>query len=282
MGPYSPGLDAGNYVYVSGQGVRDSKGQMPQGIAAQTKQCIDNVRLILEAAGLSLADTVAVQLYVDDAKNLPAVQAAYIDAFPHNPPRITLVVAHMPTDTTVEITVVALKKGAAKDRVYLPGVYGETMKEAHNNLKKELKRVGLSEKNAVFVNRYSVGAAEEGVVPVHELPAGAKNAIFAVAAKKKPTNFAFCQVAASDPAGSIEDQTKSVFAKLKSCFERSGMSLTDAVATNVYVDDIADFAKMNAVYATFFPGTKPTRTTVQPLPPAHKGSLVRISAVAAK
>lgn len=282
VGPYSPGLDAGNYVYVSGQGVRDSKSQMPQGIAAQTKQCIENVRVILDAAGLALTDTVAVQLYVDDAKNLPAVQAAYIEAFPHNPARITLVVAKMPTDTTVEITVVALKKGAKADRVYLPAVYGETMREAQANLKKELKKAGLSEKNVLFANRYNVGSAEAGVVPMHELPAGAKNAIFAVAAKKKPANLAFCEVAASEPSGTIEEQTKTVFAKLKSCLEKQGMSLGDAVATNVYVDDLTDFGKMNAVYATFFPGTKPTRTTVQPLPSSHKGSLARISAVAAK
>ena len=61
------------------------------------------------------------------------------------------------------------------------------------------------------------------------------------------------------------------------------MTLNNLVATNVYVDDINDFAKMNGVYATYFPTQKPTRTTVQPLPPAvPKGSLVRLSGVAAR
>src|SRR5689334_14378490 len=74
VGPYSPGLEAGGYVYVSGQGVRNAQNQVPDGIAAQTRQCIANVKGILQAAGLTLDDVVAVQLYVANLDNLQDVE----------------------------------------------------------------------------------------------------------------------------------------------------------------------------------------------------------------
>lgn len=283
VGPYSPGLDAGTYVYASGQGVRDSKSQMPEGIEAQTKQCIENVRVILDAAGLSLANVVSVQLYLSDLKNLPVVEKLYTAAFTSNPPRVTLGVARMPTDTTVEITVVAKRDSGVADRVYLPAVYGKSEKEAGAKLSAALKKAGLSAKNVLFANRYVIGGTAAGQVPVHALPEGASHAIFAIAGKSAPAGLALCEVVASDPKGTVEEQTTSAFGKLKACLEAKNMTLGNLVATNVYVDDINDFAKMNGVYATYFPTQKPTRTTVQPLPPASpKGSLVRLSGVAAR
>lgn len=283
VGPYSPGLDAGMYIYVSGQGVRDSKSQMPEGLEAQTNQCIENVRAILVAAGLTLDDVVSVQLYLADVKNLAVVEKLYTAAFPKNPSRVTLGVARMPTDTTVEITVVAKRGTEAGDRVYLPVVYGKSAKEAEAKLVSELKKAGLTAKNLLFANRYVVGGTGLGQVPVNALPNGATHAVLGIAAKRAPAAMAFCEVVASDPKGTIEEQTTSAFGKLKGCLEAKGFGLANIVATNVYMDDINEFAKMNAVYATFFPVQKPTRTTVQPLPPASpKGSLVRLSAVAAK
>ena len=41
VGPYSPGILTSDYLYVSGQGIRDSKNNVPVGIAAQAKQCLD-------------------------------------------------------------------------------------------------------------------------------------------------------------------------------------------------------------------------------------------------
>jgi 2-iminobutanoate/2-iminopropanoate deaminase len=282
VGPYAPGLDAGDYIYISGQGVRDSKSQMPEGIEAQTRQCIGNVRGILEAAGLTLDHVVSVQLFIADLKNLPAIEKIYAAAFTRNPPRVTLGVARMPTDTTVEITVVA-KRDTTKpgDRIYLPAVYGSTAAEAHTRLDAELKKAGLTAKNLIFTNHYAVGSDAPGLIPVNALPNGATHAIFAIAATQPSKTLAFCEVLASDPTGTVEQQTTSVFGKMKSCLESKGMTLANIVVTNVYVDDINDFAKMNGVYATYFPVQKPTRTTIQPALP-RKGTLIRLSAVATR
>ena len=283
VGPYSPGLETSEYVYVSGQGVRNSKSEIPDGIEAQTQQCVDNVRVILEAAGLGLGHVVSVQLYLSDLKTLPVVEKIYSKTFPASAPRVTLGVARMPTDTTVEITVVAKKNPkTAGDRVYLPAVYGKSAAEVDRKLDAEFKRAGLDIKHALYANRYVVGSKDAGVIPVNALPNGATHAIFAIGAKKDPKDLALCTVASGDPNTTLEEQTKLAFGKLTACLAGKGMTLANAVATNVYIDDLADFAKMNAVYATFFPGPKPTRTTVQPLAAAKRGSLVRISVVAAR
>ncbi len=280
VGPYSPGLLSGGYLYISGQGVRDSKSAMPEGIAAQTRQCLRNVQGILDAAGMTTADVVSVQIFLADLKDQPAVDKIYLAAYPANPPRVVMGAAKMPTDTTVEITVVA-HKGAPADRVYLPAVYGATKSEVETKLNAELRKAGLTVKNLLYANRYVSTTPVAGEIPVAGLPNGATHAIFAIAAKTAPANAAFCEVIASDPKGTIEDQTKSAFAKLKFCLEAKGLTLANALATNVYLDDITDFAKMNAVYASYFPTQKPTRTTIQTAP-SSKGSLVRLSAVAAR
>src|SRR5215212_10129826 len=77
VGPYSPGLEAGGYVYVSGQGVRNAQNQIPEGIPAQTRQCIANVKGILQAAGLTLDDVVSVQLFLSNLDNLTDVEEIY-------------------------------------------------------------------------------------------------------------------------------------------------------------------------------------------------------------
>jgi 2-iminobutanoate/2-iminopropanoate deaminase len=63
--------------------------------------------------------------------------------------------------------------------------------------------------------------------------------------------------------GSIEQQTELVLANIRTILEAAGSSLSQVVKTNVYLDNIADFAAMNKVYATFFPDAPPARTTIQ-------------------
>ena len=171
VGPYSPALDLGTYVYVSGQGVRDGAGAMPNGIEAQTRQCIANVRANLEAAGLEFRHVVSWQLYLADMANLPTAERIWAEvAGGTAPPRITLGVTRMPTETTVEITVVARR--AAGDRVYLNGIYGQTRKEVEQKLGAALKSAGLNRKQLSMANWYTTGAPEEGVVSVTGSRAG--------------------------------------------------------------------------------------------------------------
>ena len=270
VGPYVPGLAIGDYVYASGQGASDASGHRATDIESQTRQAIFNVRVILEAGGLGLADVVSVQFYLLDLKNLAVADRVYHEAFgTPGPPRVILGTARMPTGTPVEITVVARKKGV-NGLTYLPAVYGKDAGEAESKLGRHdlLQRVD-----------YSTGPWTPGVVSIDGLPDGAGHAIFAVAGKSAYSTF--CAVVSSDPHGSVEEQTRNVFGKLEACLLSRGFKLSDIAATNVYLDNMDDFAKMNIVYAAYFPESKPTRTTVQPFKNVG-GSLVRISAFAVK
>jgi 2-iminobutanoate/2-iminopropanoate deaminase len=80
--------------------------------------------------------------------------------------------------------------------------------------------------------------------------------------------------------GGIEPQTRRVLDNLKSVLEAAGSSLKSVVKTTVYLTDLKHFQAMNQIYATYFEGHKPARSTVgvSQLP---LGALVEIEAVAA-
>jgi len=62
---------------------------------------------------------------------------------------------------------------------------------------------------------------------------------------------------------SIEDQTRLVLNNLKAVLEENGMTMDNALSTTVFLKDLNDFAKMNAVYAEFFKSSPPARATVE-------------------
>lgn len=63
--------------------------------------------------------------------------------------------------------------------------------------------------------------------------------------------------------GDVAAETERTLENLKAVVEAAGSSLARVVKTTVYLADMADFAKMNEVYARYFPGTAPARATVQ-------------------
>jgi 2-iminobutanoate/2-iminopropanoate deaminase len=82
--------------------------------------------------------------------------------------------------------------------------------------------------------------------------------------------FVFCSGQIPiDPAtgnlinGTIEDETRQVLKNLGAVLEAAGSSYDDVVKTTVFLQDMNDFAKMNAVYAEFFKAPSPARATVQ-------------------
>ncbi len=81
--------------------------------------------------------------------------------------------------------------------------------------------------------------------------------------------------------GSIEEQTKLVMENLKAILAAAKMSFDDVVSTTVYLKDLNDFAKMNAVYGSYFKQKPPARATVQ-VGRLPRDVLVEISAVAGK
>ena len=83
------------------------------------------------------------------------------------------------------------------------------------------------------------------------------------------------------PVGGIKEQTRQSILNAKAILEEAGCSLSNVVKTTVLLSDIADFAAMNEVYASFFSEPFPARSAfaVRDLP---KGALIEIEMIAAK
>ena len=79
--------------------------------------------------------------------------------------------------------------------------------------------------------------------------------------------------------GDIEVQTRQTLSNVGAVLQEGGASWDDVLKCNVYLKDMQDFQKMNAVFAEIFPDSPPARTTVQ-TPMAEETMLVEIEAVA--
>ncbi len=111
IGPYSQAVEAGGFLFVSGQiPIDPASGELVQGdIQAETHQVLNNLRAILEAAGSSLEKVVKTTLYIADMDAFGTINAIYAEYFETQPPaRACVQVARLPKDVQIEIEAVAL------------------------------------------------------------------------------------------------------------------------------------------------------------------------------
>ena len=105
----SPAVDAGDYLYVSGQGPRAADGSLPSTTAAEVRQALENIKAIVVAAGLTMDNVVYTQIYLTDVGKLQDVDTAFAKYFSKVPPaRAVLGVANLP-DPPVEINAIAVR-----------------------------------------------------------------------------------------------------------------------------------------------------------------------------
>jgi 2-iminobutanoate/2-iminopropanoate deaminase len=109
--PLSPGIALENLVFVSGQLPVDTEtGSFPEGVAAQTKASLANLKTVLEAAGASMGGVVKTTVFLKNMNDFAAMNAVYAEAFPSEPPaRSAIEVARLPKDALVEIEAVAIR-----------------------------------------------------------------------------------------------------------------------------------------------------------------------------
>jgi len=197
---YSPAVDAGDYVYVSGQGPRRPDGTLPSSFKDQVRQALSNIKTIVEAAGLKLDNVVYTQVYMEDVGKYGELNQAFNEYFPKDPPaRAVLGVARVP-DPPIEISAVAVrnltdrraivpanfKLEAASpgilthDRLFIsamPGADPQTGKIpddpaaqvdlALDRMQAVLKAAGLDMTNMVFVNPYLTSEIPHRVMNEH-------------------------------------------------------------------------------------------------------------------
>ena len=112
IGPYSQAVEAGGFLFVSGQIPIDPKtGSVIQGdIRVQTKQVMENAGAILTAGGAVYSSVVKTTIYLKNMSDFGAVNEVYAAYFQSDPPaRATVQVAGLPKDVALEIDFVAWK-----------------------------------------------------------------------------------------------------------------------------------------------------------------------------
>jgi 2-aminomuconate deaminase len=110
LGPYPHARRVGNLIFLSGMGPRHRETeQIPEGIEAQTRACIENVRAILEDAGSSLERVVDVTVFLTDIdRDFAAFNRVYAEYFGEiRPTRTTVGVVALPVPISVELKVIA-------------------------------------------------------------------------------------------------------------------------------------------------------------------------------
>jgi 2-iminobutanoate/2-iminopropanoate deaminase len=110
LGPYTPAVRAGDFIFCSGQlGLAD--GVLAEGgVAGQTTQAIANLKVLLESMGAELTDVVKTTCFLVDMDTFATFNAAYVAAFDgHRPARSTIAVRELPAGGQVEIEAVAHK-----------------------------------------------------------------------------------------------------------------------------------------------------------------------------
>ena len=114
IGPYSQGIKAGDYVFISGQiPIEPGTESLIKGdIEEQVEQVLKNLKEILTASGLSMEDVVKTTLYLKDLSNFERVNNVYKRYFVSMPPaRSTIEISRLPKDVQIEIDAIAYRKG---------------------------------------------------------------------------------------------------------------------------------------------------------------------------
>ncbi|HME52996.1 MAG TPA: Rid family detoxifying hydrolase [Candidatus Lokiarchaeia archaeon] len=114
IGPYSKGIDTGQYIFLSGQFGFDISGELSgDDIETQTATALNNIAAVLEASGLDLGNVVKCQVFMTDLGDFARMNAVYEEVFkPFGtyPARAAIGVATLPKGALIEIDVIATRE----------------------------------------------------------------------------------------------------------------------------------------------------------------------------
>ena len=115
---YSPSVDAGDYVYISGCGPSRPDGSLPATFREQARQALDNVKVAVESAGLTIDNLVYTQVYLEDISKYGELNQVFGEYFGKaGPARAVLGVARVP-ESPIQISAVAVRSLSEKKPVY--------------------------------------------------------------------------------------------------------------------------------------------------------------------
>jgi enamine deaminase RidA (YjgF/YER057c/UK114 family) len=184
----SAAIDAGDYVYISGQSGQRADGSIPTVFAEQASQAFESLKTIVEAAGLSLKHIVYVQVYLEDVNNYESLNKIFAKYFPDTPPARAVLGVSRVSQSSIVINAVAVRDLNGRvavippnykstetfspgilthDRLFISAMQGRDplsnsipddpgaqTELALNGLKSLVEAAGLKLANMVFVNPY--------------------------------------------------------------------------------------------------------------------------------
>ena len=109
VGPYSQAIELNGTVFVSGQlPIDPAKGEMPESVESQTIMSLNNIKVILEEAGLEMSDIVKTTVLLTDIGDFAEMNNVYAQFFPDSKPaRVCYQVSALPKGAKVEIDAIA-------------------------------------------------------------------------------------------------------------------------------------------------------------------------------
>ena len=110
VGPYVHAVKAGETLYTSGQlGLIPETGELPDGVEAQATQALENLKAVVETAGMTLANVVRTTVFLADINDFAAINAIYANYFTGEAPaRSCVQVAALPKGALFEIEAIAV------------------------------------------------------------------------------------------------------------------------------------------------------------------------------
>lgn len=253
LGPYTQTVAFSHYNNISAQlPVSPQTGKMIGGdIKAQARQCLTNIKAIVESISHVMNDVVKITVFLKDIADLEAVNAVYREFFPdYVPTRTVLAVAALPLNALVQMDAI-ISNGEGT----FPQAPCALVKLARNSDK--APQSPLFTQTVAFSHYNNIGA-------------------------QLPIDMASGKLV----AGGIKEQAAQCLAHIKSVLEGIDVPFDDIVKVTIYLQNLADLDAVNEVYTTFFPDSAiaravaylPARSviTASALP---MGALVQMDAV---
>ncbi|MHB9029129.1 MAG: RidA family protein [Candidatus Latescibacterota bacterium] len=242
--PFSPGVKAGDMVYISGKGDQLPGGGHPDSFEEQVRQCMKNVQSTLKEAGLDFRHAVMMHVFLDKFENYAAAAKVYKEFFKsgQEPALAPVLVDWIPGGSHVEVTCWAttdLKSRKAVRPKGMPSIPGETAFPASP---------AVWAGNTLYLSSLSGFDAASGAIPAD-----------------------------------LEQQVRSMAKSHLDVLQTAGLGYSDIVSGHVYLKDINDYAPMNKVYGEYFSAGPGVRTCLMPNGGLEPGAvLVRASFIAAR
>lgn len=226
------------------------------GIEEQTRQCLRNVKTILESIDVPFDDIVRITVFVKHLTDMPAVNKVYTTFFPDS--AIARAVGYVPARTVVQAKALPLDALVQVEAVVSHG--DGTPPQA------------VEDRHGIVIKAHNTDAAPTCRYSTQTVAFSHYNHISA----QLPLDVKTGELA----AGGIREQAGQCLKHLKAIVESIDHTLADVVKVNVFLAHIDDIAAVDEVYATYFPGGVPARRTVA-VAALPKGALIQIDAVVA-